>query len=149
MVKKAKVAKLTGNLLVTKGNAVPSSAVQENLGADNVALAVSNAMKATAKKAGRPSGKSSNANSSDPKNFASDEFVALSIRLGPERHRRLELARLALGQTAEGVVIAAVDEFLDRVSVGTTDATPARQRPTSRKKTAKAGTRRKQQDGGR
>lgn len=149
MAKKAKVAKLTGNLLVTKGNAFPSNAVQESLGPDNVALAVSEAMKATAKKGRRSTGMSSSANGRDSKNSASGELVALSIRLGPERHQRLESARLALGQTAEGVVIAALDEFLDRVSVGTTDASPARKRPTSQKKTAKAGTRRKQQGGAR
>lgn len=145
MVKKAKVARLTRDLLATKGNALPANAVQEDLGPDNVALAVSQATNATARKGKAPPAASSTAGRGGRKKPTPSELVALSIRLGPERHRRLEMAKLRLGQTAEGVVIAALDEFLERVSdpaaVEQDTAIPA-QRRRSRKKTT-SGPRRK------
>ena len=102
-MKPKKAAQLTSGLLASKGDAAPSSANRENLGPGNVDQALAFAAEAgsngaTAAKARRKG------------------RVNLSLRLDADRHRRLKLATIHLGETAQTIMIRALDQYLDQVA---------------------------------
>ena len=98
-----KAAQLTSDLLATKGTATPSSANRESLGPDKVRQAIAKAQSESAPKP--PAAK--------PKR---NGRVSLSLRLDADRHRRLKLATIHLGESAQGILIQALDDYLDQVA---------------------------------
>lgn len=106
-MKKSRTAQLSSDLLVSKGAAGPSHATRETLGPDQIEQALRDA------RAHAGSGR-------EPKpgepGADDDGRVTLSIRLDPERHRRLKLATVHRGETAEGIMIEALDTFISRIA---------------------------------
>ena len=105
-MKTKKAAQLTSGLLASKGDAAPSSANRENLGPGNVDQALAFAAEAAeAVSNGAATGKSRRKGR-----------VNLSLRLDADRHRRLKLATIHLGETAQTIMIRALDQYLDQVA---------------------------------
>jgi hypothetical protein len=95
------VASLSGRLLARKGTARPSAAVPRSAGAET--SLPSRAPLRLAPPQEPP---------------ASGERARISLRLDPERHRRLRLAAAHLDCSLQDLLIAALDEHLSGLRLG-------------------------------
>lgn len=95
------VASLSGQLLARKGTARPSAAVPRSAGADIPST---------------PRAPLRLAPPQEPP--ASGERARISLRLDPERHRRLRLAAAHLDCSLQDLLIAALDEHLSGLHLG-------------------------------
>ena len=108
-----KAASLTGALIARKGAAKPWRPERGNGHADSMSRAApapaALSPKAPKRSAGRAKTKSAaGAASADKRSF--------TLRLTPEQHLRMRLASVHLGQSAQHLLIAALDEHLARVA---------------------------------
>ena len=92
-----RAASLTASLLVTKGDATPSAK-----------RAAASAHGATVEFLPKPPGKRSGGG-------GEDGLTRVSLRMPTARHLRLRLAAAHLGRSNQGLILAAVDHYIDTV----------------------------------
>lgn len=114
-MKGTKTAQLTSDLLAKKGAAAPANKDRESLGPEQVARIVANA-------AGQPIPETAAEQEPQPLEPVEETKpkrggrVNLSVRLDPDRHRRLKLASIHLGETAQNIIILALDAYMDQIA---------------------------------
>lgn len=111
-------AKLTGALLVQKGNAAPSHGVMarpESVGG-RPGFADPRPVHAVPASAAKPAVKPV----AKPVD-GSGRRIGVTLRLDPARHLRLRLAAAHLGLNKQEIMLAALDSYLDRIGGETLD----------------------------
>lgn len=111
-MKNPKPPPFLAGLLAVKGAAAPSSADRDNLGPSRVGQAAADAMTRNRRPVpgGPPAGGAAGG--------GQGARVNVSVRLDPDRHRRLRLASIHLGKPAQAIMVRALDAYLERIANG-------------------------------